>query len=134
MTLDPTKEAPDGVKLMALVKEVMAYEKVNFTDLKRKAEAATQGEWTPYPYNGEPGWGILTRDPLPVLIAKNVMHDHDCIYIAAMNPATALALLARIEELERDYAALKHDSFQQELASFREYLKPSAAPEGDGNG
>ena len=87
-------------------------------DLKRLAEAATPGPWSPPPqgfdfdrmYNPEDFRGSVTQAALTANGVDPLLHvygfgwsegnlDADTAYIAAANPTVVLALLAEIEAL-----------------------------------
>lgn len=80
-------------------------------ELRKLAEAATQGPWIA----AGPSYG----ESLPVLlncvvveeddgdtddVCRDVLTSEDALYIAAANPAAILALLDRLEKAEKDAA------------------------------
>lgn len=75
---------------------------LNLNELKRLAEEATQGPWE----DGDRWVFVVPGESEPPLTRlKNVLRDvpeaqANATLIAAANPATILALIARIEELE----------------------------------
>ena len=90
-------------------------------ELRKLAEAATQGEWKwdgnvcDYdPYNESP-WLVDAKDSYPPILGGQIKctNTANAAFIAAANPAAILALLDRVEKAEKDAARLdwleKHD-------------------------
>lgn len=75
-------------------------------DLRRLAEAATTGPWL-YSYHGmfnPPGVRVKGREHDMCTVTSS---DRDADFIAAANPQVVLALLNRLEQLERVAEAAK---------------------------
>lgn len=77
-------------------------------ELRKLAEAATQGPWiagddedSDYYLVGPPSFGTVVTNPVVQLHALN-----NAEFIAAANPAAILELLARLEKAEKDAARL----------------------------
>lgn len=75
-------------------------------DLKEKAEKATQGLWQVFLPKQTDGYGtcIASEDGNILLSMRGKSGNarkYNSEYIAAANPAVMLALIARIEELEK---------------------------------
>ncbi|WP_019101177.1 ead/Ea22-like family protein [Chromobacterium haemolyticum] len=88
--------------------------KEQFAELERLARAASPGPWE---YQTSNGWLRVGTTPANRgrmdgdIVANDAASPANMAYIAAANPATVLALLDRIAELEQDaarYAALRH--------------------------
>jgi hypothetical protein len=91
--------------------------KEQLAELRRLAEAATDGPWIA----AGPAFGGSTPKYLNDVVVDNPDSELDCLsifplpneeatedmeYIAAFNPVTAIALLDRITELEKEIAEL----------------------------
>lgn len=79
-------------------------------ELRRLAEAATQGEWKwdgnvcDYdPYHESP-WLVDEKDSYPPILGGQIKcaNPANASYIAAANPAAILELLDRLEKAEKD--------------------------------
>jgi predicted nucleic acid-binding Zn-ribbon protein len=80
---------------------------LDLAELRRIAEAATPGEWTARyeragKYGGGDDWHIDAAPPLGCVSCglSDFTGEADARHIATFNPATVLALLDRIAELE----------------------------------
>jgi len=77
--------------------------KIDYAELRRKAENATKGEWQMY---GEPDVGMPATVFTGSIFSSDRPHrpvwddTEDMAYIVAAQPSTVLALLDRIEELK----------------------------------
>jgi len=91
--------------------------------LKAVAEAATPGPWV----NGYPNAGQVTDIEEVCSVRKNLItkfstHE-DREHIATFNPATVLALLARLERLESEVETLRRYGNKDCTAMADEALK-----------
>lgn len=72
------------------------------SELKRLAEAATQGEWvSQHPNAGRRGFEVASSFGLNQICAG--IEPKNALYIAAANPDAVLALIAETAQSEQDY-------------------------------
>lgn len=73
-------------------------------ELRKLAEAATQGEWHQTPPSGMHQGRMIVTDERVGCIGEthNANAKQNAAYIAAVNPAVILALLDRVERAEKD--------------------------------
>lgn len=101
----------------------------DLTNLRKIAEAATQGNWIPFEPGEEPGyWWVWLEEKLPWYggiaqvsesdpgsICQTMITDSrdpaqdkaDAVHIATFDPPTVLALIARLEQAEQEAKAAK---------------------------
>jgi hypothetical protein len=80
---------------------------VNLDEIERLAKAATLGPWKYSPQHVEEGpSAVYKTSPFERWLLCTTSSDDDAAFIAALNPKLALALVARIRELE---AEKEHD-------------------------
>jgi hypothetical protein len=77
-------------------------------ELRKLAEAATQGEWHQTPTSGIYQGRMIVTDDRAACIGEthNANATENAAYIAAASPAAILELLDRVEKAEKDAARL----------------------------
>lgn len=108
--------------------------KVDYAELRQRAESATKGEWDfePQPYGCAVHLGgstFATTHGTAAITKAKLPHVENAAYIVAAQPSTVLALLDRIEELEGEVEQIRAEATGAHEAEAKAFLAANARAE-----